>query len=146
MWNGDNGSYFKAIDVVGINSNSKNKDIAKEFVNSLLNGSFYSSEFSNLSVNRDVFKHTLNSIKNYESGVVAMDENGEGDVLEAIKLQDQDIENIINDVSSLNKAVTVNNIILDKIKDEIIEYIEGEINIEEALKKINNNLEIYLSE
>ena len=75
-----------------------------------------------------------------------MDENGEGDVLEAIKLQDQDIENIINDVSSLNKAVTVNNIILDKIKDEIIEYIEGEINIEEALKKINNNLEIYLSE
>lgn len=146
LWNGDNGSYFKAIDVVGINSNSKNKDIAKEFVNSLLNGSFYSSEFSNLSVNRDVFKHTLNSIKNYESGVAAMDENGEGDVLEAIKLQDQDIENIINDVSSLNKAVTVNNIILDKIKDEIIEYIEGEINIEEALKKINNNLEIYLSE
>ena len=146
LWNGDNGSYFKAIDVVGINSNSKNKNIAKEFVNSLLNGSFYSSEFSNLSVNKDVFRNTLNSIKDYEAGVAAMDENGEGDVLEAIKLQDQDIENIINDVSSLNKAVTVNNIILDKIKDEIIEYIEGEINIEEALKKINNNLEIYLSE
>ena len=146
LWNGDNGSYFKAIDVVGINSNSKNKNIAKEFVNSLLNGSFYSSEFSNLSVNKDVFRNTLNSIKDYEAGVAAMDENGEGDVLEAIKLQDQDIENIINDVSSLNKAVTVNNIILDKIKDEIIEYIEGEINIEETLKKINNNLEIYLSE
>lgn len=146
FWNGDNDSYFKAIDVVGINSNSRNKDIAKEFVNSLLNGSFYSSEFSNLSVNKDVFRNTLNSIKNYESGVAAMDENGEGDALEAIKLQDQDIENIINDVSLLNKAVTVNNIILDKIKDEIIEYVEGEINIEEALKKINDNLEIYLSE
>ena len=75
-----------------------------------------------------------------------MDENGEGDVLEAIKLKDQDIENIISDASSLNKAVNVNNIILDKIKDEIIEYIEGEITIEETLKKINNNLEIYLSE
>ena len=71
-----------------------------------------------------------------------MDENGEGDVLEAIKLKDQDIENIISDASSLNKSVNVNNIILDKIKDEIIEYIEGEINIEETLKKINNNLEI----
>ena len=49
-------------------------------------------------------------------------------------------------MSSLNKAFNINNIILDKIKDEIIEYVEGEINIEEALKKINNNLEIYLSE
>ncbi len=146
LWNGDNGSYFKAIDVVGINSNSKNKNVAKEFVNSLLNGSFYSSEFSNLSVNKYVFRNTLNSIKDYESGVAAMDENGEGNVLEAIKLKDQDIENIISDASSLNKAVNVNNIILDKIKDEIIEYIEGEINIEETLKKINNNLEIYLSE
>lgn len=146
LWNGDNGSYFKAIDVVGINSNSKNKNIAKEFVNSLLNGSFYSSEFSNLSVNKDVFRNTLNSIKDYESGVAAMDENGEGDVLEAIKLKDQDIENIINDASSLNKAVNVNNIILDKIRCEVIEYIEGEINIEETLKRINNNLEIYLSE
>ena len=146
LWNGDNGSYFQAIDVVGINSNSKNKNIAKEFVNSLLNGSFYSSEFSNLSVNKEIFRNNLNIIKNYESGVAAIDENGEGDILEAIKLEDQDIENIINDVSSLNKAFNINNIILDKIKDEIIEYVEGEINIEEALKKINNNLEIYLSE
>ena len=146
MWNGDNGSYFQAIDVVGINSNSKNKNIAKEFVNSLLNGSFYSSEFSNLSVNKEIFRNNLNIIKNYESGVAAIDENGEGDILEAIKLEDQDIENIINDVSSLNKAFNIKNIILDKIKDEIIEYVEGEINIEEALKKINNNLEIYLSE
>ena len=75
-----------------------------------------------------------------------MDENGEGDLLEAIKLTENDIENITNYTSSLNKVINSNSIILDKVKNEFISYIEGDINIEEAINKINDNLEIYLSE
>ena len=75
-----------------------------------------------------------------------MDENGEGDLLEAIKLTENDIENITNYTSSLNKVINSNSIILDKVKNEFISYIEGDINIEETINKINDNLEIYLSE
>lgn len=146
LWNSNNENYFKAKDIISVNSNSKNKSIAKEFVNSILNGSFYNTELSNLSVNKDAFKSILYEIKDYDSGVVIMDENGEGDLLEAIKLTENDIENITNYASSLNKVINSNSIILDKVKNEFISYIEGDINIEEAIDKINDNLEIYLSE
>ena len=111
-----------------------------------MKGSFYNTELSNLSVNKEVFKSVLYEIKDYDSGVVIMDENGEGDLLEAIKLTENDIENITNYTSSLNKVINSNSIILDKVKNEFISYIEGDINIEEAINKINDNLEIYLSE
>ena len=146
LWNSNNENYFKAKDIISVNSNSKNKSIAKEFVNSILNGSFYNTELSNLSVNKDAFKSILYEIKDYDSGVVIMDENGEGDLLEAIKFTENDIENITNYASSLNKVINSNSIILDKVKNEFISYIEGDINIEEAIDKINDNLEIYLSE
>ena len=146
LWNSNNENYFKAKDIISVNSNSKNKSIAKEFVNSILNGSFYNTELSNLSVNKDAFKSILYEIKDYDSGVVIMDENGEGDLLEAIKLTENYIENITNYASSLNKVINSNSIILDKVKNEFISYIEGDINIEEAIDKINDNLEIYLSE
>ena len=146
LWNSNNDNYFKAKDIISVNSNSKNKSIAKEFVNSILNGSFYNTELSNLSVNKDAFKSILYEIKDYDSGVVIMDENGEGDLLEAIKLTENDIENITNYAFSLNKVINSNSIILDKVKNEFISYIEGDINIEEAIDKINDNLEIYLSE
>ena len=57
--------------------------------------------------------------------VVIMDENGEGNLLEAIKLTENDIENITNYTSSLNKVINSNSIILDKVKNEFISYIEG---------------------
>lgn len=146
LWNSNNENCFKPKDIISVNSNSKNKDIAKEFINSILKGSFYNTELSNLSVNKEVFKSVLYEIKDYDSGVVIMDENGEGDLLEAIKLTENDIENITNYTSSLNKVINSNSIILDKVKNEFISYIEGDINIEEAINKINDNLEIYLSE
>lgn len=146
LWNSNNENCFKPKDIISVNSNSKNKDISKEFINSILKGSFYNTELSNLSVNKEVFKSVLYEIKDYDSGVVIMDENGEGDLLEAIKLTENDIENITNYTSSLNKVINSNSIILDKVKNEFISYIEGDINIEEAINKINDNLEIYLSE
>ncbi|WP_195986800.1 extracellular solute-binding protein, partial [Clostridium sp. D53t1_180928_C8] len=146
VWNNNNESYFKAKNIISVNSNSKNKDIAKEFVNSILNGGFYNTELSNLSVNKDVLKNNLYEIKDYDSGVVIMDENGEGDSLESIKLTENDIENITNYISSLNKVINSNSIILERVKNEFISYIKGDINIEEAINKINDNLEIYLSE
>ena len=146
LWNSNNENCFKPKDIISVNSNSKNKDISKEFINSILKGSFYNTELSNLSVNKEVFKSVLYEIKDYDSGVVIMDENGEGDLLEAIKLTENDIENITNYTSSLNKVINSNSIILDKVKNEFISYIEGDINIEETINKINDNLEIYLSE
>ena len=85
-----------------------------------MKGSFYNTELSNLSVNKEVFESVLYEIKDYDSGVVIMDENGEGDLLEAIKLTENDIENITNYTSSLNKVINSNSIILDKVKNEFI--------------------------
>ncbi|MBQ8999833.1 MAG: carbohydrate ABC transporter substrate-binding protein [Clostridium sp.] len=146
FWNGENGSYFRGVNVVGVNSNSKNKNIAKEFVNSLLNGSYYNTEFSNLSINKEVFRDTLEQMKNSDSGVAAMDENGEGDILKSITMTDDYVEDIINSIYLLNKAVNVNKIVLEKIKDEMVSYIEGKSDIDSTLNMIKNNLEIYLSE
>lgn len=146
LWNGENGNYFKGINIAGVNSNSKNKDIAKEFVNSLLNGSYYNTEFSNLSINKEVFRNTLENMENYTSGVSAMDENGEGDILESVTMPENYVENIINSIYSLNKAINVNKIILEKVKSEMVSYIEGQSDIDSTLNMIKNNLDIYLSE
>ena len=146
LWNEENGNYFNGINIAGVNSNSKNKDIAKEFVNSLLNGSYYNTEFSNLSINKEVFRNTLENMENYSSGVSAMDENGEGDILESVTMPENYVENIINSIYSLNKAINVNKIILEKVKSEMVSYIEGQSDIDSTLNMIKNNLDIYLSE
>lgn len=146
FWNGENGEYFRGVNVVGINSNSKNKTMGKEFVNSLINGSYYNNEFNNLSINREVFINTLKDIKNYESGIAAIDENADGDIFKSSIITEEHLENIVNSIYSLNKAVNVNKIILEKIKSEMVNYIEGKSDIESTLNLIKNNLEIYLSE
>ncbi|NLK95440.1 MAG: hypothetical protein GX275_09665 [Clostridiales bacterium] len=147
-FSGNGQKLFLPLDIVSVNSKSKNKKLAKEIVSDMLKEEYFSSDTqATFSINKKVLDNIFVANKdNTELGGFGVgDEEGEVEI--QIKWLDQENYNYILDtINSLEKSVDTKTIVLDSIIDYGEKYILGEISINDALNKISKDIEIKLEE
>lgn len=144
IWKGQNGG--KAIPKISlaINSKSKNKDIAKEFITNVFLDEYQERNCFGISMNKDVVKKNIN-----ETISRKFVQSGQGDTYIRIDLDncdEEDVNQIINKLSSCGCVTGISKDVLELSIDSIVNYLEGKSNIDKAVEDITKELDIYLNE
>ncbi len=134
--------------IVGMNSGSKNKELAKEFLTLL-----FSEEIQSLDLG-DGFPVNENALESWcqkessEDGaglaVAGSDENGE--MFSASEPDGTQIRPFAEIEKAADTPVQIEEAILEVIVDEGTSYFKGEKSLEEAVSSITNKTETYLRE
>ena len=149
VWNGQIGSYFYSSDEIAITKNSKNKEAAEKFVESLLEEDFQSTLYSGLSINKAVLEKSLINLEDYElEEYTEYNFQNEKDTksYKTRPFSKEEINSLFKEIESKEISVAFDITLYDKIKEYILNYIAGKTNIDDAMNKIKSSLEIYLSE
>ncbi|WP_195986288.1 ABC transporter substrate-binding protein [Clostridium sp. D53t1_180928_C8] len=139
---------FLGKDIISITSKSNKKEIAKDFISYVIDKK--SQEINNYK-GIPINKETLLSIYKKNVGNDNLGEIGiSGEEYEIdldIKWPSEDEYNkFVNIVSNLSSSINVNSYISEVVINVGEEYLMDEISLDEALDKINIDLEIYLME
>lgn len=146
IWNGTEGSYFIPKFEVGVSKNG-NEAIAKEFINEILSDTKGEYDLLNISSNKEASINALSEItEDTLDQMDVVDNNGTTYSIDFKVLDNNKINEFINEISSLQSSAKVNNIIFDKVINEMASYVSGEKNIDDTINAIKNSLEIYLME
>lgn len=149
VWNGTLGNYCIPTKEIAITKGSKNKDVAKKFVESLFDEDFQSNaSYDGFPINKVALEKSLNIKDDHIGGYSFCNpENEEESVEINVKpLSKEESDSFLKGVESVEVCATSDLSIYEKIKDDIINYIAGKTSVDEAIKKVKSNLEIYLSE
>ena len=152
-----NDNIFIPINKIGINNDSKNKDIAKEVLKCFISENKNSQ---NITLNKKSFidnlqmKNTINTESEFNESnnhylrevLIEFDENGNKLEFPQYWPNDDDITRLINEVENLNVEPEVNSILLTEVANQFKEVIENDFPIKKAVSNIINNVELYLSE
>lgn len=144
-----NSNIFFPSDLMALNSASKNKKQAKEFIEAMFkmdrDNNNYLGDTSSalLCTNKSMFEDGLK--KSALSDILFM-KNDKSICFSGIKFSDSNINNSENLIKKLNKGKIVNEQILKLINDDVDDYILGKEDISTCISDISNNLELYLSE
>ena len=152
-----NDNIFIPINKIGINNDSKNKDIAKEVLKCFISENKNSQ---NITLNKKSFidnlqmKNTINTESEFNESnnhylrkvLIDFDENGKKLEFPQYWPNDDDITRLINEVENLNVEPEVNSILLTEVANQFKEVIENDFPIKKAVSNIINNVELYLSE
>jgi len=106
--------------------------------------SYYSDE--NTAVVYDSSKHIISQMVFENEGPYSREEYLSRDYIELIDVSDEDIDKFVNTILSANGIPSDDTGAIDIIIEEILLYIDGVDTAESAAKRINNRMEIYLSE
>lgn len=154
---------FIPTNLVGINAKGKNKEQAKEIIESLIIGNSterYSSE--GFSINANTFENAFSTEKMKEEGYELEfdeatnhytqgtwgwgDEFGNSKEVTILLPNDEDVNRLKGEIESLNVGATVNIELLTEVAKQFASYAEGEISLEDAINTVVDNLDLYLSE
>ena len=154
---------FIPSNLVGINAKGKNKEQAKEIIESLIIGNSterYSSE--GFSINANTFENAFSTEKMKEEGYELefdeatnhytqgtwgwSDEFGNSKEVTILHPNDEDVNRLKGEIESLNVATTVNTVLLTEVAKQFNSYAQGEISLEDAINTVIDNLDLYLSE
>ena len=154
---------FIPYNIVGINSKGKNKEQAKELVTSLLKGYSRDNYSSNgFSINLNKFNDTFSIEKMKEDGYELeydesknhyiqgtwgySDEFGNSKEVTMLLPNDEDVNKLKSEIENLNVGTTVNSVLLIEVAKQFESYVNGDISLEDAINKVVDNLDLYLSE
>lgn len=154
---------FIPSNLVGINAKGKNKEQAKEIIESLIIGNSterYSSE--GFSINANTFENAFSTEKMKEEGYELefdeatnhytqgtwgwSDEFGNSKEITMLLPNDEDVNRLKGEIESLNVGATVNTVLLTEVAKQFNSYAQGEISLEDAINTVIDNLDLYLSE
>lgn len=154
---------FIPSNLIGINAKGKNKEQAKEIIESLIIGNSterYSSE--GFSINANTFENAFSTEKMKEEGYELEfdestnhytqgtwgwgDEFGNSKEVTILLPNDEDVNRLKGEIERLNVATTVNTVLLTEVAKQFNLYAQGEISLEEAINTVVDNLDLYLSE
>lgn len=154
---------FIPTNLVGINAKGKNKEQAKEIIESLIIGNSterYSSE--GFSINANTFENAFSTEKMKEEGYELEfdeatnhytqgtwgwgDEFGNSKEVTILLPNDEDVNRLKSEIESLNVAATVNTVLLTEVAKQFNSYAQGKISLEDAINTVVDNLDLYLSE
>lgn len=139
---------FLAKDIVGIALRSNKKEVAKDFISSLIDEEIQKIDNgTGITINKNALLSIYNSnVGNDNLGARAI---GGEDYYIRVEMKwpsEDEYNKFLNIVNSLTSPININSYISEIVIDAGEEYLMDEISLEEALDKINSNLEIYLLE
>lgn len=152
IWNGQEENCFIPVQTIGISSKASEKEAAEKFVEFLFSqeGQRIGSEYG-LPVNRSVYedvsawkkKESDEGLGSYSSSNV---ETGEMVILQTYQAPDDVIAHAQELGKTLEKPSIVNEFILSAVADSGSGYLKGELSLDEAVKAILQEVNLYLSE
>ena len=148
-WKGSIGNYFIPTIEVAVSNNSKDKDIANDFILSLLQKDFQKEcDINGFSVNKTVLINNLIDKENYSEKFSFGSEEDDDEFVEIDlgPLSEEEGKEFLSEFESLDKKSIIDTTVYDKVVDVMAKYIDGKYDIESTIKDIKGNLEIYLSE
>ncbi|MCH5296713.1 MAG: carbohydrate ABC transporter substrate-binding protein [Ruminococcus sp.] len=137
LMNSSAGNIYLPMNIAGINSNSSNKEMAKEFIRTLLSENVQTLAENDGAepVNKVAFKSDLNGDYNIDMGSLKLK-----------SLTDDEKSKLIALTESLdtpvNRDITIKNTIFEQLES----CFNGSILLDEAEENIINKLELYLNE
>lgn len=154
---------FNPANLLGINAKGKNKEQAKEIITTLITGNsneMYSYE--GFSINAKTFEKNFSTeqmkeqgyelnfdeaINHYTQGTMGWGDQF-GNMIEINMLipNEEDVKKLRSEIESLNTATTLNTVLLTEVAKQFASYAQEEISLEDAIKQIIDNLDLYLSE
>lgn len=140
---------FQPTLMAGINSKSKNKDTALDFMQFLLRKDAQTaSQGSGLPVNKKATKELLgeNTFKDNTIGDQEPGKQGEYILLMLNGVSDKAFEEYIQNVESLTTPALSNEIMRNAVLDQADACVKGEITPEEAVKEVTDTVNLYLAE
>lgn len=146
---GDGQNLFLPVNIVSVNSKSKNKKLSKEMVSKLLSEEYFDSNKDSIfSINKNVLDTIYNSNKDNEHlGNFGVGNDQEGDTLcKKEWLDEKNYDYLLDTMNNLEKSVNTNTTILYPIVDFGKQYMLEEISLEEAVEGIANDVELKLGE
>jgi ABC-type glycerol-3-phosphate transport system substrate-binding protein len=138
-----NQSYLPA-GIVGINGASNNKELAKNFINSLLSEEVQSTKLY------DGFPVNSASLKSWfeeqNDDILMGFSTDEGIEVMAEWPKKEYRDEIYNEILKTNTTIEVNEILIEKIKETADKYYSGEATKDETIQLIESSISTYLSE
>ena len=140
---------FIPVNCIGINAKSKNKDTAKDFLKELLTekAQIEINRYRGLSVNKNAITNTPNSLKENAQ----LDESTNhyvysiGDI-KLVLANEDDVNKLISKIEELNVPAKLNRKLLMEAGKQFEAFQKGEISVDDAVKEVVKNLDLYLSE
>lgn len=143
-------------DIVGISSKAKNKETAKDFVKELLSQENQNNYRTGFPVNKDAFKDQFD-IENMGIKGAQFDEASKHYVLDSdggavetnfkrLWPNEDDVKRLMDEVEKVDTTPSVNLMLIMEVANQFKDYVRDEINLDEAVKNVVDNLELYLAE
>lgn len=143
-------SKFIPIGLVGINSKSKEKTLAKDFIHLLLSEDVQKCNFgeNRFPVNISTLKKEKINDEHMEEGAkICVQNNDDKDIeFEHVWPSDEECEKLIDKIKNAKKPVDIKPTILVVLKDAFDKYDSGEISLKEAAKKVEKDTKLDLDE
>ena len=138
--NTDTGNLYIPTNIVGVSRNSKELDIAKEFVTCLLSKEIQSQETEGgMPINRQAFSDSLVLDEEYELPF-------ENITLNLRFLSDEKKEEIIGIIESLDTSVNRDAVIMETVFENLKDYLNDSLSVEDAVNNMIKKIELYMEE
>lgn len=140
-------NYFVPQTILSINNVSKKIKTAKDFVKFALSEEVQDSyQIAGLPVNKKLLKSQLSSME--EEGVSFVNEEGDGQVASGIfkPFTEEKINQYISQMEGLEKATSMDSLLMEIIMEQADNILDGSMQIEEAVKNASSKVNLYLSE
>ncbi|MGL5380540.1 ABC transporter substrate-binding protein [Clostridium sp.] len=152
---------FMPVEAIGVNSKSANKEAAKEFVKEILSEKVQTQGWRRgLPVNKIALqkKFELEKFEGFEpekdeatnhyimGSMFYTDVNGNEKEVKQLWPNEEDVNRIMGEIEKVNVAPTLNKVLLLEVAKQFETFAQGECSVDEAVNKIIENLDIYLSE
>lgn len=144
LLNGQDNKTLQPYLMAGVAENSNDKEGAFGFLRTLLGSECESISGNGFPINRTAFE-TQRANQN-EYSVASSGANGEVLSLEMKKMTDEEYDQLIKTVESLEKPALTNRIIRELVMNEGIKYLNGETTLDNAVTTIMQKVNLYLSE
>lgn len=135
---------FVPVGLAGLNSNSKEMELSKEFISFL-----FSNDVQKLNLN-DGFPVVNHSLKQWFEENQGQNSMGSFDELDnfisGFWPTKQERDDMLNKIEQLKNPIIENQVLNDMIGNEALPYLNGEEDINKAISDIKNKVNIYLAE
>lgn len=143
---GVNGLYIPS-GMVGINSGSKNKELAEEFLELLFSEEVQALDLGDgFPVNRGAIDTWCSKKVSEDEGMIVGIEDENGNIFSAEEPAGEQIRAFAEIGEAADTPVQIDDAILEMIIDEGVSYYKGEKSVEDAVSAITNKAKTYLAE
>ena len=131
--------------IVGINANTKQKDLSNDFIAYILSedGQKITGETMGLPVNKKCLSEVLKSLQ-AEPSEIGNDSTSK--VFQFSTLSEAEINNFIEQIQNVSQQTNNNYIVMSIFMEYTEKYLNGEISKKKAIREIVNRLELYTNE